>query len=80
MYAWGVLLWEMLTGMRAWAGLQHAQILCHVAVMKRSLGVPEGTPAALADLLTRSLAAEPQGRPTFGEIVDSMQLYLQKAR
>ena len=29
-YSFGVLLWEMLTSTRAWAGLRHAQIMCQV--------------------------------------------------
>ena len=68
----------MLSGTRAWAGLQHAQILCHVAVLKRSLSIPEGTPAVLADLMKRCLAPEPENRPTFSQVAEELQVYLQR--
>ena len=43
-YAFGVLLWEMLTSSRAWAGMPHAQIVCMVGVQNQTLATPQGPP------------------------------------
>ena len=37
MYAFGVLLWEMMNGKRAWDGLTPAQVMLAVALQKQTL-------------------------------------------
>eukprot|EP00775_Hariotina_reticulata_P014620 gene14620-14756_t len=67
-YAWGVLLWEMLTGSRAWAGLAAPAVVCQVAVLGRGLAIPPKLPPLLQALLQRALSPDPQQRPNFAEI------------
>ena len=40
MYAFGVLLWEMMNGKRAWDGLTPAQVMLAVALQKQTLKYP----------------------------------------
>jgi serine/threonine protein kinase len=76
-YAFGVLLWEMLTGTRAWAGMNHAGIICQVAVMGRELEIPQGLPEPLSQLLRRCLSRKAAERPGFVEIAACLQDFLQ---
>jgi len=44
-YAFGVVLWEMYTGQRPWAGMRHAQIVHTICGLDQQLEFPYGTPA-----------------------------------
>ena len=79
-YAFGVLLWEMLTSSRAWAGLRHAHIICMVGVQKQTLATPQGLPPALETLLTHCLAQKPEDRPSFKSITDTLSHFVQVTR
>lgn len=79
-YSFGVLLWEMLTSSRAWAGLQHARIMCMVGMLRQSLAVPEGLPQELSSLLSQCLDADPTARPSFTEVSHRLSSYLQESR
>lgn len=48
MYAFGVLLWEMMNGRRAWDGLTPAQVMLAVALQQQTLSYP---PNAHPDLV-----------------------------
>jgi hypothetical protein len=78
--SWGVLLWEMLTGSRAYAGMAAPAVVCQVAVLKRGLAIPKKLPAALDDLLRRALSPEPEVRPSFAEIVTVLTQFVQQSR
>ena len=54
-YAFGVLLWEMMAGQRAWDGLTPAQVMLAVALQKRTLAYPSNTLPELARHDTSSL-------------------------
>ena len=43
-YAFGVVLWEMYTAQRAWAGMRQAQIVHSVCSLGHQLDFPYGTP------------------------------------
>lgn len=62
-YSFGVLLWEMICGQRAWAGLHFAQLSYAMFVEGRSLQFPEDTPEGLKTLASRCLARLPADRP-----------------
>ena len=47
-YAFGVLLWEMVNGQRAWDGLTPAQVMLAVALQKRTLVYPSNALPELA--------------------------------
>lgn len=79
-YAWGVLLWEMLTGSRAWAGMAAPAVVCQVAVLKRSLAIPKHLPKVLEDLLSRALSPKPRERPEFADIVEVLTEFVQESR
>eukprot|EP00884_Botryococcus_braunii_P014358 jgi/Botrbrau1/22923/Bobra.0030s0002.2 len=68
-YAFGVVMWEVVSHTRAWAGMLHAQIMFAVAMRRRKLEFPEGTHAGYAELALDCMAFEPEDRPTFPEIV-----------
>lgn len=40
MYAFGVLLWELMNGKRAWDGLTPAQVMLAVALQRQTLSYP----------------------------------------
>lgn len=43
-YAFGVVLWEMYTAQRPWAGMRQAQIVHTVCILNQQLEFPYGTP------------------------------------
>lgn len=43
-YAFGVVLWELYTAQRAWAGMRQAQIVHTVCSLQQQLEFPYGTP------------------------------------
>lgn len=47
-YAFGVLLWEMVIGQRAWDGLTPAQVMLAVALQKKTLIYPSNSLPELA--------------------------------
>lgn len=79
-YGFGVLLWEMLTASRAWAGLRHAHIICMVGVQSQSLAVPEGLHPLFVRLLERCMQRRPEDRPTFKEIAEMLSRFVQMTR
>ena len=61
-YAFGVQLWEMLTGSRAWAGLRHEQVLYHAGMGTMKLAAVEGLKGPLKELLEGTLQHKPENR------------------
>lgn len=72
-YAFGVLLWEMWSGKRAWAGTFVASVIFKVTQKGESLSVPEDCPEALGNLMAACIEKEHTLRPTFNEIVKSLE-------
>lgn len=70
----------MLTGSRAWAGMSAPSVVVQVAVLKRSLAVPQALPPALKTLLTSALNPDPLQRPTFDVIVEQLTSFVQQSR
>ena len=90
-WAFGVLLWELAHGCRAWASMSHAQVVAAVAVRKTLLkwddvvgeDGKEGSESPLA--WAAALAADcwkedPAARPKFGEICERLRVELARMR
>ena len=80
MYAYGVLLWEMLTRRVPWEGLTTLQIAVRVALERFQLPVGgeafEGVPARLQKLLQACFAEDPKRRPSADEAAKVLMLML----
>ena len=74
-YSFGVMLWEMYTGERAWAGLRQTQImLAKMDERSLPLKIPEGAPQRFLELLRSCMAFEYKTRPDFQEICSRLQM------
>jgi serine/threonine protein kinase len=60
-YSFAVLVWEMCSGRRPFAGMSHSQVL-HAVGLGRTLEVPPGIPPGLSSLLAACLSKEPAQR------------------
>ena len=69
MYSFGVLLWELYTGERAWAGLTQAQIIFSMACRGATLRMPEDAPPAYAALVMACIDPDSEQRPSFEEVL-----------
>ncbi len=59
MYAFGVLLWEMVCGQRAWDGLTPPQVMLAVACQQKQLTYPNWAPEQIAKCAPLLLLSEP---------------------
>ena len=64
-YAFGLIIWEVLTGEIPWAGLNGMQIGMKLLAQNARPPVPDGAPDDLVQLMTRCWAREPERRPAF---------------
>ena len=79
MYSFGVLLWEMYCGQRAWSGLQFAQLSYAVLVEERSLQFPEDCGHLdFCRLAKMCLSRQTAERPDCDVIVASLQRQISK--
>ncbi|GIL59368.1 hypothetical protein Vafri_14252 [Volvox africanus] len=75
-YSYGVILWELLTGQPPWADLNAMQVVGAVGYAKRSLPDPPEGDAVLLQLCKTCRAYEPAQRPTFAQVVESLESHL----
>ena len=69
-YAFGILLWEMLTGKVPWGDVPSPmQIIYYVGVLGQRPPIPSQTPQSLRDLMMSCWADDPATRPSFTEII-----------
>ncbi|KAA6420291.1 MAG: kinase, partial [Trebouxia sp. A1-2] len=71
-YAFGVVLWEMYTGQRPWAGMRHAQIVHTICGLEQQLEFPYGTPARFKELGLACMHPDADERPSFSQIVATL--------
>ena len=67
-YAYGMIVSEVLAGDIPWRGLNQMQIMMQAGLQKQRPPVPEGAPADLVALMQRCWDHEPDARPTFAAI------------
>lgn len=67
-YSFGVLLWEMLSSRRAYAGLRYPEIVAEKVRDTARWCVPSGVPACVAEVVNRCTQRDPRSRPDFPEI------------
>ncbi|GIL90462.1 hypothetical protein Vretifemale_18113, partial [Volvox reticuliferus] len=76
-YAFGVLLWELVTGAKAYAGLSHGEIVqavvlrgCRPQLPPQANPNPYGiVPEPLVELVEECWASDPEARPTFEDVL-----------
>ncbi|DBA90593.1 hypothetical protein WJX77_007250 [Trebouxia sp. C0004] len=71
-YAFGVVLWEMYTAQRPWAGMRHAQIVHTICGLDQQLEFPYGTPARFEELGLACMHPDADERPSFTQIIASL--------
>lgn len=74
-YAFGVIIWELYVGRRAWEGLKPAEVLRRVAAHEM-LDFPLQTPHRLKVLGERCMASDPATRPSFSEVLSEVNAIL----
>ena len=67
-YAYALVIWEVLTGDIPWRGLNPVQVAMQILTKQARPAVPEGAPADLVALMQRCWAHEPGARPKFAAI------------
>eukprot|EP00884_Botryococcus_braunii_P008574 jgi/Botrbrau1/17718/Bobra.0166s0140.1 len=67
MYAFGVICWELVSHVRAWANMLYAQVIVAVALKKQRLKFLEGIDAAFVGLAERCMSHNPMDRPAAWE-------------
>lgn len=76
-YSIGVLLWQMVTGSRPWAGLSHLQVSIEVGDKLRQLQWPAWSHAGVRALGQRCMAARPRDRPTAQQLLQELNALMQ---
>jgi serine/threonine protein kinase len=77
-YSFGVMLWELYTGKRAWSGCSQAQVIFAITCKKAGLELPSDAPAGYAALAMQCMDRERVNRPKFGEIVARLEELLEE--
>ena len=72
-YAFGVLLWEMWSGKRAWAGAAVGNVIFQVTCLGKKLEMPETCPQPLRELATACMETDLDKRPTSVELVERLE-------
>ncbi|XP_061352490.1 serine/threonine-protein kinase CTR1-like [Gastrolobium bilobum] len=75
-YSFGVILWELVTMQQPWSGLSPAQVVGAVAFQNRRLVIPANISPVLVSLMESCWADDPDQRPSFASIVESLKKLL----
>ncbi|GBF87403.1 hypothetical protein Rsub_00114 [Raphidocelis subcapitata] len=75
-YAFGVMVWEVITGRGAFHGLHYAEVIEQVAIRGARPPVPEAAPPELRALMEACWQADPTKRPGFDALVTCLELLL----
>ena len=74
-YSFGVILWEVLTNKVPWDGCSLSEIVLHVYNDHKRLEIPTANDETedLVDMLEQCLQRNPDDRPSFGALYDTLQ-------
>eukprot|EP00741_Cyanophora_paradoxa_P008505 tig00001336_g8230.t1 len=72
-FAFGIVLWELITGSIPYLGMASATIMAHVLAGKRPQMQPATRAHPLAQLMAKCWAQEPGNRPDFTEVVSTIE-------
>ena len=78
-YSFGVMLWEMLTSQRAWAGARQALILKDKMKGVKLTWPPE-LPAAARELSEKCMSEDPSLRPSFDDVLKDLETFINRQR
>jgi len=75
-YGFGVILWELYTGKRPWAGLRYAQIVASKmrGLPKDQLQWPAGSNKTIKAIAQHCMHNDPHDRPTFVEVIKLLEV------
>ena len=69
-YAFGMVMYEMLTGYKPFDGLMHGNIIERVLLQKKMPDVPCDTPPLYVDVMRRCWSYSADARPSFAEVLE----------
>ncbi|KXZ51728.1 hypothetical protein GPECTOR_11g175 [Gonium pectorale] len=72
-YSMGVLLWQLFTSSRPWAGLRHGQIIVMVVTQGARLRFPDGCPPAYEALALSCMDPDSRRRPTIENVLAELE-------
>jgi serine/threonine protein kinase len=72
-FSYGVMLFELWMGQRAWSGSSVGHVIFNVTVKNTRLPLPETAPPALVALCEECVRTDREERPTFEEIVPRLE-------
>ncbi|KFK26593.1 hypothetical protein AALP_AA8G268900 [Arabis alpina] len=72
-YSFGVILWELVTEKIPWENLNAMQVIGAVGFMNQRLEVPKDVDPQWISLMESCWHSEPQGRPTFQEVMEKLR-------
>ncbi|KAI8468625.1 MAG: hypothetical protein J3K34DRAFT_477631 [Monoraphidium minutum] len=75
-YAFGILVWEVLTGRGAFSGMHYAEVIEAVAIRGARPPLPSSTPPELAALMSSCWQPDPTKRPGFDALAACFELLL----
>lgn len=76
-YSFGVVLWEILTGLVPWADKTPMQVVLSVGLQHERLPIPEDASRRLQGLLAGCFG-NPQARPSFDQIIHTLKVELRE--
>lgn len=74
MWSYGVVVWELATGLEPWAEQSPMQVIGAVGWGGATLDFPPGVEPGLRAIIQSCWAAEPQLRPSFGDLITSIRV------
>ncbi|GLI66067.1 hypothetical protein VaNZ11_009786 [Volvox africanus] len=72
-FSMGVLLWQLYTSSRPWAGLRHGQIIVMVVTQGARLRFPAGCPPAYEELALACMEPDPNHRPPIETVLAKLE-------